>query len=71
MSNKHGTLTHHESWYTLSEWIERVRATMGDIDLDPTSNAKIKKVVKSTTFFDAESNGLAQKWFEKVSAVIL
>lgn len=44
MSNKHGILTHYESWYTLSEWIERVRATMGGIDLDSTSNAKIKKV---------------------------
>lgn len=66
MSNKHSILTHYEDCYTPPEWIERVGATMVGIDLAPASNAQANKVVKATTFFDAESNGLAQKWFGRV-----
>ena len=66
MSAKHNILMRHESWHTPLKWIERVRATMGGIDLDPAGNAQANKVIKATTFFGAESNGLAQKWFEQV-----
>lgn len=66
MSNNHSSLTHYEDCHTPPESIERARATMGDTDLAPASNAQVNKVVKSTTFFDVESNGLAQKWFGRV-----
>lgn len=66
MSNKHSILTHYESWHTLPEWIERARATMGDTDLNPASNAQTNKIVKATSFFDAGSNGLTQQWFGRV-----
>lgn len=66
MSDKHGILTHRESWHTSPKWIERVRATMRTIDPAFASSAQVNKVVKTTTFFDAESNSLAQKWFGRV-----
>ena len=68
MSNKHGILilTHYEDCHTPPESIERARTTMGSIDLDPASNSQANKVVKAATFFDAESNGLAQKWFGRM-----
>ena len=66
MNNKRYILTHPKSWHTPSEWIERVRAAIVGTNLDPASNAQANKVVKTTTFFDAEFNGLAQTWFGHV-----
>lgn len=66
MNNKRYILTHTKSWHTLSEWIEHARATIVGTNLDPASNAQSNKVVKTTTFFDAEFNGLAQTWFRGV-----
>jgi len=49
-------------WYTPAQYVELARAVFGTIDLDPASNERAQKVVKATTYFDASTNGLAQKW---------
>lgn len=49
-------------WFTPPNIIEAARAWMGSIDLDPASNALANTVVKATTFFDQEVDGLKQRW---------
>lgn len=53
-------------WYTPSQYVEFARAVFGVIDLDPASNERAQKVVKATKYFDASTNGLAQKWSGRI-----
>jgi DNA N-6-adenine-methyltransferase (Dam) len=63
-----GSLNSSESteWYTPAAAIAAVRAVLGAIDLDPASNAFAQRVVQATTYFDAETDGLAQPWSGRV-----
>ena len=51
-----------EEWYTPSDVIDRVRAVLGDIDLDPASNPVANEVVKAKQIYTKDDDGLIQKW---------
>lgn len=63
-----GVLNSSESteWYTPAAVIDAAREVLGDIDLDPASNAFAQNVVQATDYFDAETDGLAQPWSGRV-----
>jgi phage N-6-adenine-methyltransferase len=49
-------------WYTPAKYIELAREVLGEIDLDPASNAFAQKTVKAKNFYNVETNGLDKKW---------
>ncbi len=49
-------------WYTPPEYIESAREVLGDIDLDPASNALAQETVRAQTFFTEDDNGLEKVW---------
>ena len=51
----------NNEWSTPSKYIESARKVMGSIDLDPASNDKAQKIVKSTKYFTAANSGLENK----------
>ena len=55
-----------EEWYTPSDVIDRVRAVLGDIDLDPASNPVANEVVKARRIYTKDDDGLVQDWHGKV-----
>jgi len=66
MMNITGAHVGHNSgeneWYTPSKYIEAARKTMGSIDLDPASSDIANKIVKATTYYTIDKNGLEQIW---------
>jgi len=54
--------TGHEDWYTPEYIIEKARRTMGSIDLDPASSAIANTIVKATTFYTKQDDGLSKQW---------
>jgi hypothetical protein len=55
-----------EEWYTPSEVIDRVIATLGTIDLDPCSNSRSRPVVPARNHFTKRDDGLSRQWFGRV-----
>ena len=51
-------------WYTPAKYVEAARVALGEIDLDPASNAKANAVVKAAKFFS--KNGLEEDWNGRV-----
>lgn len=49
-------------WYTPEKYIEAARAVMGSIDVDPASSKRAQKIVKATTYYTAQDDGLAHQW---------
>ncbi len=58
-----------DEWYTAEgPFLAGVRATLGEIDLDPFSCAAANEVVKAKKFFSRKQNGLKQPWEGRVYA---
>ena len=55
-----------DEWWTPIQYIKSVRKVMGTIDLDPASCARANAVIKASTFYTEEDNGLEQPWHGKV-----
>lgn len=57
-------LTSHVSqeWYTPPKYVELVRAVLGEIDLDPATDAIPQRWIKARRFYTKEDDGLAQQW---------
>lgn len=49
-------------WFTPPKYIQAARKVMGGIDLDPASCLEANLIVKATTFFSKEDNGLDRPW---------
>lgn len=56
----------NNEWYTPADIIEAARKTMGGIDLDPATSEVAQDVVKATTYYTAETNGLDKPWSGRV-----
>jgi phage N-6-adenine-methyltransferase len=53
-------------WFTPPEIVEAARQVLGGIDLDPASNDIAQQVVRASTYYTAETDGLAHPWQGKV-----
>jgi phage N-6-adenine-methyltransferase len=63
LASKH---TREMEWYTPDKYIESVRAVLGEIDLDPATNAYAQKIVKAEKFYTPKDDGLASDWTGRV-----
>lgn len=52
--------------FTPEAWVERIRATMGTIDLDPASCAEANRVVKAAGWFGKNDRSLVVPWVGNV-----
>jgi len=50
------------NWFTPSHIIDRVRATLGTIDVDPASHEIAQDLIQAETFYTEETNGLDKDW---------
>ena len=48
--------------YTPAKYIEAARTVLGNIDLDPASNAHAQKTVKAAEWYDQDNDGMLQDW---------
>lgn len=53
-------------WYTPRQYIRGVREVMGDIDIDPASNAYANQIVCARVYYDKESDGFQRNWHGRV-----
>jgi phage N-6-adenine-methyltransferase len=54
--------TGENEWCTPPKYIELARAVLGDIDLDPATNAQAQEIIRATRYFTKADNGLAHEW---------
>jgi phage N-6-adenine-methyltransferase len=54
--------TGQNEWHTPEQYVEAARAVLGTIDLDPASNEVAQEVIRATTFYTKEEDGLAKPW---------
>lgn len=55
-----------DSWGTPLWLLDKARYVMGSIDTDPASNEAANRLVRATTFYTKETNGLVQPWFGNI-----
>jgi ParB family chromosome partitioning protein len=53
-------------WYTTAKYVEAARAVLGSIDLDPASSALANTVVRASTYYTWEEDGLSKHWSGRV-----
>ena len=58
--------TGENEWFTPSDWIDRARGALGDINLDPASHAIAQQTVQAKRFFTLADDELGQAWFGRV-----
>lgn len=56
----------NNEWYTPPEFILAAKKVLGTIDLDPASSVIANKIVKATTFYTIDDNGLEKDWYGNV-----
>jgi predicted transcriptional regulator len=66
MVNRLQSLTGEIEWYTPEKYLTSVRKVLGVIDLDPASSDVAQELVRATTYYCKEQDGLAQSWIGKV-----
>lgn len=64
--NYRANSTGENEWYTPANHIEIARQVLGEIDLDPASNAEANKIVKAKKYFSEEDDGLSKEWSGRV-----
>jgi hypothetical protein len=64
--NPHGDSDAPTEWYTPPKYVEMAKKVLGEIDLDPASNAVAQKWIKAGKHFTIDDNGLIQPWFGRV-----
>ena len=60
------TSSETNEWYTPRQYIEAAVEVLGAIDLDPASCEEANKVVRATTIYDADTDGLIKEWSGRV-----
>ena len=58
--------TGENEWYTPDDCIALATKVLGDIDLDPASCEIANCIVKASSFYSLEDDGLTQEWFGNV-----
>ena len=51
-----------DSWFTPDIYLSSVRGVLGEITLDPFSDAQANEIVKAAHYFDEDADGLSQNW---------
>jgi len=60
-----------DSWFTPKHYINLVKRTIGEIDLDPFSSAKANEVIGATRFFDEQTDAFQQTWFTQPGSIFM
>ncbi|MBK8035334.1 MAG: hypothetical protein IPK17_38680 [Chloroflexi bacterium] len=56
----------NDEWYTPADIIQRVRAFMGEIDVDPASCDYAQRTVQAKTYYTRQTDGLIREWHGRV-----
>ncbi len=56
----------NNEWYTPPKILDRVRAVLGSIDLDPASIEEANRVVGATKYYSADEDGLSKPWSGRI-----
>ena len=58
--------TGYETWHTPENYVEKVREVLGNIDVDPASNAVAQETVKAGLWYGEDEDGTTQEWLGRV-----
>lgn len=55
-----------DEWFTPAEYVESVRAVLGDIDLDPATHPLAQEYIKATRSYTKADDALSREWYGRV-----